>query len=119
MRAHELRKLFEFAGRFLSSDNRVGRQFHALTFVAAQVRDGERARERIGIRVESLLLTLVMRKELPNKCRRISQNFAPAVKSRLRQTVQKSEMNIPRLNFAHLPTPVEELPRLREALRGG
>ena len=28
-------------------------------------------------------------------------------------------MNIPRLNFAHLPTPVEELPRLREALRGG
>jgi len=27
--------------------------------------------------------------------------------------------DIPRLNFAHLPTPVEELPRLREALRGG
>src|SRR5205823_5812378 len=45
--------------------------------------------------------------------------FSPAVKSRLKQTVQKSEMNIPRLNFAHLPTPVEELPRLREALRGG
>src|SRR5437867_13252622 len=27
--------------------------------------------------------------------------------------------DIPRLNFAHLPTPVEELPRLREALHGG
>src|SRR5438552_8840110 len=27
--------------------------------------------------------------------------------------------DIPRLNFAHLPTAVEELPRLREALRGG
>src|SRR4026208_687655 len=27
--------------------------------------------------------------------------------------------DIPRLNFAHLPTPVEELPRLREAMRGG
>jgi D-cysteine desulfhydrase family pyridoxal phosphate-dependent enzyme len=27
--------------------------------------------------------------------------------------------DIPRLNFAHLPTPVEALPRLREALRGG
>jgi D-cysteine desulfhydrase len=60
-----------------------------------------------------------MRKELPDNCRRISQNFSPTVKSRLKQTVQKSEMNIPRLNFAHLPTPVEELPRLREALRGG
>lgn len=27
-------------------------------------------------------------------------------------------MNIPRLNFAHLPTPIEELPRLSEALGG-
>jgi D-cysteine desulfhydrase family pyridoxal phosphate-dependent enzyme len=27
-------------------------------------------------------------------------------------------MDIPRLNFAHLPTPIEELPRLSEALRG-
>src|SRR5215216_5440347 len=27
-------------------------------------------------------------------------------------------MNIPRLNFAHLPTPIEELPRLSEVLRG-
>ena len=27
-------------------------------------------------------------------------------------------MNIPRLNFADLPTPIEELPRLSEALRG-
>ena len=25
---------------------------------------------------------------------------------------------IPRLNFAHLPTPIEELPRLTEALGG-
>jgi D-cysteine desulfhydrase family pyridoxal phosphate-dependent enzyme len=108
----------EIARDLLGSDNRVGRQFHALTFVAAQVRDGERARERIGIRVESLLLTLVMRKELPDNCRRISQNFSPAVKSRLKQTVQKSEMNIPRLNFAHLPTPTEALPRLSEALDG-
>jgi D-cysteine desulfhydrase family pyridoxal phosphate-dependent enzyme len=28
-------------------------------------------------------------------------------------------MDVPRLRFAHLPTPVEELPRLREALHGG
>src|SRR5881409_345257 len=27
-------------------------------------------------------------------------------------------MDIPRLNFAHLPTPIEELPRLSEGLRG-
>jgi L-cysteate sulfo-lyase len=27
-------------------------------------------------------------------------------------------MDIPRLNFAHLPTPIEEMPRLSEALRG-
>ena len=27
-------------------------------------------------------------------------------------------MNIPRMNFAHLPTPIEELPRLSEALGG-
>src|SRR2546430_11070458 len=27
-------------------------------------------------------------------------------------------MTIPRLNFAHLPTPVEELPRLSDALEG-
>src|SRR5262245_57007306 len=27
-------------------------------------------------------------------------------------------MNIPRLNFAHLPTPIEALPRLSEALGG-
>ncbi|GAB4541669.1 MAG: D-cysteine desulfhydrase [Anaerolineales bacterium] len=27
-------------------------------------------------------------------------------------------MNIPRLNFAHLPTPIEELPRLSKALNG-
>ena len=27
-------------------------------------------------------------------------------------------MDIPRLNFAHLPTPIEALPRLSEALRG-
>ena len=27
-------------------------------------------------------------------------------------------MNIPRLNFAHLPTPIEELPRLTKALGG-
>jgi len=27
-------------------------------------------------------------------------------------------MNIPRLNFAHLPTPIETLPRLSEALSG-
>src|SRR6266536_5767272 len=27
-------------------------------------------------------------------------------------------MDIPRLNFAHVPTPIEELPRLSEALRG-
>jgi len=27
-------------------------------------------------------------------------------------------MNIPRLNFAHLPTPIEEMPRLSEALGG-
>ncbi len=49
---------------------------------------------------------------------RISQNFSPAVKSRLKQTVQKSEMNIPRLNFAHLPTPTEALPRLSQVLGG-
>src|SRR5207249_4023435 len=49
---------------------------------------------------------------------RISQNFSPAVKSRLKQTVQKSEMNIPRLNFAHLPTPTEALPRLSKVLGG-
>jgi len=76
-----------------------------------------------GKRLESTLrpralMTLVMCKELPDNCRRISQNFSPAVKSRLKQTVQKSEMNIPRLNFAHLPTPTEALPRLSEALRG-
>ncbi len=59
-----------------------------------------------------------MRKELPDNCRRISQNFSPAVKSGLKQTVQKSEMNIPRLNFAHLPTPTEALPRLSEVLGG-
>jgi D-cysteine desulfhydrase family pyridoxal phosphate-dependent enzyme len=110
----------EIARDLLGSDNRVARQFHALTFVAAQVRDGERARERIGMgtRVESLFLTLVMRKESPDNSRRISQNFSAAVKSRLKHTVQKSEMNIPRLNFAQLPTPVEALPRLSEVLGG-
>src|SRR5213079_2862242 len=39
-------------------------------------------------------------------------------KSGLKQTVRKSEMNIPRLNFAHLPTPTEALPRLSEVLDG-
>jgi hypothetical protein len=34
----------EIARDFVGSDNRVGRQFHALTFVAVKVRDGERRR---------------------------------------------------------------------------
>src|SRR6058998_1469228 len=69
-------------------------------------------------RGRSSLLTPVMREWVPDNCRKISQNFSPAVKSRLKQTVQKSEMNIPRLNFAHLPTPTEALPRLSEVLGG-
>jgi hypothetical protein len=33
---------------FFGSDNRIGRQFHALTFVAAKARDGEGLRQAMA-----------------------------------------------------------------------
>jgi D-cysteine desulfhydrase len=41
-----------------------------------------------------------------------------ATKSRLKQKNRRPMMNIPRLHFAHLPTPIETLPRLSDALGG-
>jgi len=41
-----------------------------------------------------------------------------AVKLRLKAESQRPVMNISRLHFAHLPTPIEPLPRLSEALGG-
>jgi D-cysteine desulfhydrase family pyridoxal phosphate-dependent enzyme len=52
-----------------------------------------------------------------NACRRISRNFVRQV-LQSEHWGQEAMMNISRLNFAHLPTPIEALPRLSEALGG-
>src|ERR1700759_3314605 len=52
----------------------------------------------------------------------IAPGFATVIDRRyrrVRRPRQTSVISVPRLRFAHLPTPIEELPRLRETLGVG